>query len=191
MIFEVPARVVTVMSTMPAPVPVAVIRAPESAVMAAVVTVTAAVPMLGGLVTVICVSESDVIAPATPPNRTTVAPARPVPVMVTVLPPTVLPLAGDTPVTAGSVTAGGAPDPVKRRARIVPAATIAAATVAAMALLTAFECRSRERRLPWRRRIFSTALPWTAAGPPDGHRAASSSAASPRCDRPRSCQSGP
>ena len=68
--------------------------------MAAVVTM----PVLGGLVTVICVPESAVIVPATPPKRTTVAPARPVPVMVTVLPPTVLPLAGDTPVTAGSVT---------------------------------------------------------------------------------------
>ena len=59
---------------------------------------------LGGLVTVICVAESAMILPPTPPKRTTVVSARPVPVIVTVLPPTVLPPAGDTPVTAGGVT---------------------------------------------------------------------------------------
>ena len=80
---------VTVTSTIPAPVPPAVLPA---------------VLALGGLVTVICVAESAVIVPGAPPKRTTVAPPRPVPVMVTVLPPAVLPLAGDTPVTTGSVT---------------------------------------------------------------------------------------
>ena len=75
LVFEVPAGVVTVMVTVPAP---------------------------GGLVTVICVLESAVMVAAAVPKRTPVAPARPVPVMVTVLPPPVLPLAGDTPVTGWS-----------------------------------------------------------------------------------------
>ena len=74
MVFEVPAGVVTVMVTVPVP---------------------------GGLVTVICVLESAVMAAAAAPKRTPVAPASPVPVMVTVVPPAVLPLSGDTPVTAG------------------------------------------------------------------------------------------
>ena len=74
MVGEVPARVVTVMSTVPVP---------------------------GGLVTVIWVLESAVMVAAAAPKRTPVAPARPVPVMVTVVPPAVLPLAGDAPVTAG------------------------------------------------------------------------------------------
>ena len=145
MIFEVPTGVVTVMSTVPAPVPGGS-ALPEFAVMAAVVTIMAAVTVLGGLVTVICVPESAMIVPRTPPKRTTVAPARPVPVMVTVLPPTVLPLAGDTPVTAGSATGCEGPDPAKRKARTVPAAAIATTTTAAMAALTAPERRSRERR---------------------------------------------
>ncbi len=174
-----PPAVVTVMSTMPAPVPVAALCARESAVMAAVVTV------LGGLVTVIWVAESAVIVPATPPKRTTVAPASPVPVMVTAVPPVVVPLAGDTPVTAGSVTG---PD------LWVTATTRMAATPtleAAMADLIARERRSRECRTRRCRRVSCTVLPWTAGGPPDGHRAASSRAASPRKDRPRSRQSGP
>ena len=62
---------------------------------------TFTVPVPGGLVTVICVFESEVIRPATPPKATPVAPARPVPVIDTVVPPAVLPLSGDTPVTAG------------------------------------------------------------------------------------------
>ncbi len=129
------------MSTVPAPVPL--ICVPESAMLA----VLATVPVLGGVVTVICVPESPVIVPATPPKLTTVAPARPVPVIVTVLPPTVLPLAGDTPVTAGSVTGPEreVPDPVvKRTPRTVPA--IATTMAAPMAALTARECRSRERQ---------------------------------------------
>ena len=68
---------------------------------AGVVTVSVTVPLPGGLVTVICVPESAVITPAVAPNRTPVAPASPVPVMVTVVPPAVLPPAGDTPLTAG------------------------------------------------------------------------------------------
>ena len=68
---------------------------------AGVITVMVTVPVPGGLVTVTSVLESAVIVPATPPKRTPVAPASPVPVMVTVVPPAVLPPAGDTPVTAG------------------------------------------------------------------------------------------
>ena len=49
----------------------------------------------------IWVPESAVMAAAAAPNRTAVAPASPVPVMVTVVPPAVLPPGGDTPVTAG------------------------------------------------------------------------------------------
>ena len=71
---EVPADVVTVMSTMPLP---------------------------GGLVTVIWVPESAVIVPAAPPKLTPVAPPRLVPVIVTTVPPAVVPLDGDTPVTDG------------------------------------------------------------------------------------------
>ena len=164
------------------PVSAAVIFVPESAVTAAVVTT----PVLGGLVTVICVLESAMIVPAALPKRTTVASARPVPVMVTVFPPAVLPLAGDTPVTAGSVTTCEA-DLVKPIATTVPATAI----TAAMAFLAALACRSRESRRCRCRRIFSTVVPWTAACPLDGHRAASSSAASPRWERPRSCQRGP
>ena len=59
------------MSTVPVPGgPVPVIRVPESAVMAAAVTVMS---VLGGLATVICVPESAVIRPATPPKVTRVA----------------------------------------------------------------------------------------------------------------------
>ena len=68
---------------------------------AGVVTVMVTVPVPGGLVTVICVLESAVMIAAAPPKRTPVAPARPVPVMVTVVPPAVVPPSGDTPVTAG------------------------------------------------------------------------------------------
>src|SRR5690242_4720839 len=94
---EVPNRVVTVMSTVPAPVPVACGPDPADPPLPAV-------PVLGGLATTSCVPESEMIVPPTRPKRTTVASPRPVPVSVTLLPPTVLPLAGDTPVTAGSVT---------------------------------------------------------------------------------------
>ena len=143
----------------------------------------------GGLVTVIWVAESAVIVPAAAPNRTTVAPASPVPVILTVLPPTVLPPAGDTPVTTGSGTGGEGR--VRPMAATVPAPATATAMAAAMVFLTAPACRTRERRCRWRRRIFSSVLPWTAGRLADGHRAASSSAASPRCDRPRWYQRGP
>ena len=68
---------------------------------AGVVTVMPTVRVPGGVVTVICVPESAVMVAAAAPKRTAVAPASPVPVMATVVPPAVLPLAGDTPVTAG------------------------------------------------------------------------------------------
>jgi len=66
-----------------------------------VVTVTSTMPLPGGLVTVTCVLESAVIVPAAPPKLTLVAPARLAPVIVTAVPPAVVPLDGDTPVTAG------------------------------------------------------------------------------------------
>ena len=47
----------------------------------------------------------DTIAAAVPPNETPLAPARPVPVIVTFVPPAIGPLFGETAVTAG---AGGA-----------------------------------------------------------------------------------
>ena len=68
---------------------------------AGVVTVMSTVPWPGGLVAVICVPESAVTFPATPPKLTPVAPPRAVPVIVTTVPPAVVPLAGETPVTAG------------------------------------------------------------------------------------------
>ena len=66
-----------------------------------VVAVMSTVPFPGGLTTVICVPDSAVINPAAPPKPTPVAPDRPVPVIVTLVPPAVLPLAGETPETAG------------------------------------------------------------------------------------------
>ena len=68
---------------------------------AGVVTVMPTVPFPGGLTTVICVPDSAVIIPAALPKLTPVAPDRPVPVIVTLVPPAVLPLAGETPETAG------------------------------------------------------------------------------------------
>ena len=68
-----------------------------------VTTMMLTVPALpGGLVTVICVAESAVTAPAAPPKLTPLTPARPVPVIVTDVPPPVGPLAGDIPVSAGA-----------------------------------------------------------------------------------------
>ena len=49
----------------------------------------------------ICVPVSAVIVPAAPPKLTPVAPARSVPVIVTTVPPAMVPLAGETPLTAG------------------------------------------------------------------------------------------
>jgi hypothetical protein len=71
-----------------------------------VVTVMSTVPVPAGLVTVICVPESAVIAPAAPPKLTLVAPANPVPVIVTTVPPVLGPRAGEITVTAGG--GGGA-----------------------------------------------------------------------------------
>src|SRR5260370_4932631 len=59
------------------------------------------VPCPGGLGTVICVPDSAVISAAAPPKLTPVAPDRPVPAIVTLVPPAVLPLAGETPEIAG------------------------------------------------------------------------------------------
>ncbi len=68
-------------------------------------------------------------------------------------------------------------------ASAVPAATTTITTAATKATLIILERRPSQ--------IRSTVKPPTAGGSPDGHSAASSSAASPRCDRPRSSQSGP
>ena len=68
---------------------------------AAVVTVMFTVPLPGGLTTVICVPESVRIVPAAPPKLTLVAPSRLVPVIVTTVPPSVVPLDGEIAVTAG------------------------------------------------------------------------------------------
>jgi hypothetical protein len=67
-----------------------------------VVTVTLTAPALpGGLVTAICVPESAAIFAAAPPKRT-MAPPKLAPVIVTAVPPAVVPLDGDNPVTAGA-----------------------------------------------------------------------------------------
>ena len=71
------------------------------------VTVTSTVPAEpAGDVTMICVSPLTVIAPvavafATEPNFVQFAPVKPVPVMVTVVPPDVEPYVGEMPVTTG------------------------------------------------------------------------------------------
>src|SRR5215510_14102990 len=60
------------------------------------------VPVPGGLVAVMCVPESMVNCAAAPPKLTPVTAGgavKPVPVMVTLVPPLVVPLAGETPVT--------------------------------------------------------------------------------------------
>src|SRR5262245_32360733 len=59
------------------------------------------VPLPGGLVTVIAVSEMAVIAALTPPKSTSVAPVKPLPLIVTLSPPAAAPLAGEIPVTCG------------------------------------------------------------------------------------------
>ena len=69
---------------------------------AGVVTVTCTVPVPGGLVAVICVPESMVNCAAASPKLTPVTAGeavKPVPVIVTLLPPLAGPLAGETPVT--------------------------------------------------------------------------------------------
>ena len=73
-----------------------------------VVTVTSTVSgssglSSAGLMAVISVSDTTVTAvAAAPPKLTPVAPDRPVPVIVTSVPPAGLPLSGETPVTAGA-----------------------------------------------------------------------------------------
>ena len=70
-------------------------------------TVMSTVPVPAGLVAVIWVSESTVIAAAlAAPKATLVAPVKPVPVMVTVSPLAAVPLAGVIPVTTGAAGAG-------------------------------------------------------------------------------------
>ena len=61
------------------------------------------VPWPGGLLTMIFALRSTVIVPALAPNLTVTGPSRRVPVIVTRVPPPVVPLAGEVPVTAGSV----------------------------------------------------------------------------------------
>jgi hypothetical protein len=68
-------------------------------------------------------------------------------------------------------------------ASAVPAAAATATPLTAMAALSPVIRRNRE--------IRSTVLPCSAGGAPAGHSSASASAASPRCDRPRWCQSRP
>ena len=68
---------------------------------AGVVTVMGTVPVPGGLVTVICVLELATMVASAMPKRTPVAPASPVPLMLTVVPPEVPPPPGEMPVTAG------------------------------------------------------------------------------------------
>ena len=76
---------------------------------AGVTTVTSTVPLPAGLVAVICVSETTVIALAlVAPNPTDVAPVNPLPVTVTVVPPPASPLVGSIAVTTGAAAAGGA-----------------------------------------------------------------------------------
>src|ERR1700691_1125845 len=106
--------------------------------------------------------------------------------------------------TGCTATAGGAPVPCwmpwffeTGAARAVPAATTAIPAAIAMAAGIGRRCRSRrgcsrERgRGCWWSCTRSTAVPCCAAGAPIGHSAASSSAASPRCERPRRSQSWP
>ena len=64
----------------------------------------------GGLVVVICVSETTVNDAGVPPNVTPVAPVKLLPEIVTEVPPVVGPLEGNTPVTLG-ITATYVNDP--------------------------------------------------------------------------------
>lgn len=59
-----------------------------------------------GVTAVICVSELTVITPlaGTPPKVTAVAPVKPVPVTVTLVPPAIGPTVGDIAVTVGALT---------------------------------------------------------------------------------------
>ena len=73
---------------------------------AGVVTVMSTVPVPAGLVAVIWVSESTVMAAALAvPKATSVAPVKPPPVMITTVPPAALPPSGEIPVTASAAGA--------------------------------------------------------------------------------------
>ena len=77
---------------------------------AGVVTVMCTVPVPDGLVAVICVPESMVNCAAAPPKLTPVSAGgavKPLPVIVTLVPPAVLPLAGETWVTEIEDDGGG------------------------------------------------------------------------------------
>ena len=66
-------------------------------------TVTSTTPVPAGLVAVICVAELTVKLPAAAPAKcTAVAPVKPVPVIVTDVPPAAGPDVGLRPVTAGA-----------------------------------------------------------------------------------------
>jgi hypothetical protein len=77
------------------------VNLPALALPPGVVTVMFTVPVPAGLVTVIWVLESAVIVPPAPPKLTPVAPLRLVPLIVTAVPPAVVPLDGEIAVTAG------------------------------------------------------------------------------------------
>ena len=67
------------------------------------VTVTSTVPVPAGLVAVIEVEELTVIAvPALPPNETVELAVKPVPEIVTAVPPASGPVSGLMPVTVGT-----------------------------------------------------------------------------------------
>ena len=70
------------------------------------VTVTSTVPAASaGLVAVICVAETTItLVAAVVPKSTAVAPLKPVPVIVTDVPPADGPAAGLTAVTVGAAT---------------------------------------------------------------------------------------
>ena len=87
---------------------------------AGVVTVMCTVPVPGGLVAVICVPESMVNCAAALPKLTLVpagGAVKPLPVMITLVPPVVVPLAGETSVTdTGDDSGGGVIVPAPLRA---------------------------------------------------------------------------
>ncbi len=57
-----------------------------------------------GVITVSCVSLTIAkLVPAIPPNKTSVAPVKPEPEIVTVVPPLAVPLAGEREVTTGKL----------------------------------------------------------------------------------------
>ena len=70
-----------------------------------VVMRTSTVPVPAGAVAVICVALLTVKPlAAVPPKVTAVAPVKPEPLMVTVVPPVLGPVVGEMPVTVGAAT---------------------------------------------------------------------------------------